>query len=73
MMEVKIKKQKAQKEWVMKWKRKFENSIKCLEAAQLENKINYPGKHKIDPENVKENHKKNSKNQQINIKNTAKI
>ena len=42
---VKIKKQKAQKS-VIKRKLKFENYENCLEATQLENKINYPEKKK---------------------------
>ena len=37
---VKIKKQKAQKT-VIKRKLKFENYKNCLEATQLENKINH--------------------------------
>ena len=40
MMVVKIKKQKAQKT-VIKRKLKFENYKNCLEATQLENKINH--------------------------------
>ena len=40
MTEMKIKKQKAQKS-AIKRKLKFENHKNCLEATQLENKINY--------------------------------
>ena len=42
---VKIKKQKAQK---------FESYRSCLKATQLENKINYLEKIKIDIDNIKE-------------------
>ena len=42
---VKIKKQKAQK---------FESYRSCLNATQLENKINYLEKIKIDIDNIKE-------------------
>ena len=40
---VQIKEQKAPKKCVIKRKRKFENN-NCLEATQLENRINYPEK-----------------------------
>ena len=43
---VKIKKQKAQKVYHKK-KFKFENYKNCLEATQLENKINHIEKNKI--------------------------
>ena len=57
-MVVKIKKQKAQKS-VIKRKLKFENYKNCLEATQLENKINYIEKIKIDTYNLKKTiHKK---------------
>ena len=58
MAAVKIKKQKAQK----KRKLKFENYKNCLEATQLENKINYIEKNKIDIDSIKENHKEFMKN-----------
>ena len=45
---MKIKKQKAQKKCVIKRKLKFENYKNCLEATQLENKINYREKNKMD-------------------------
>ena len=41
---VQIKEQKAQKKCVIKRKLKFENNKNCLEATQLENRINYPEK-----------------------------
>ena len=42
------KKAKGTKKCVIKRKRKFENYENCLEATQLENKINYLEKNKID-------------------------
>ena len=45
-MVVKVKKQKAQ-ECVIKRKLKFENYKNCLEATQLENKINQLEKIKL--------------------------
>ena len=45
---VKIKKQKAQKRCVIKRKLKFQDYRNCLEAAQIERKINYLRKKKID-------------------------
>ena len=38
---VKIKKQKSKKVFQKKRKSKFENYRNCLEATELENKINY--------------------------------
>ena len=43
---VKIKKQKAKK-CVIKRKLEYENHKNCLEAAQIENKINYLEKKKL--------------------------
>ena len=55
MMVVKIKKQKKKKKkGVMKRKLKSENYKNCLEATQLENKINYLEKNKIDIDCIKE-------------------
>ena len=44
---VKIKKQMAQKS-VSQKKLKFENNKNCLEATQLDNKIDYLGKNETD-------------------------
>ena len=49
---VKIKKQKTQKS-VSKRKLEFENYKNCLEATQLENRINYLEKNKIDIDSIK--------------------
>ena len=50
---VKIKKQKAQKKCVIKRNLKFENYKNCLEATQLENKVNYLYKNKTDRDSIK--------------------
>ena len=55
-MVVKIKKQKAQK-CVIKRKLKFENYKNCLEATQLEKKINHLEKNNIDIHRIRENQK----------------
>ena len=51
---MKIKKQKAQKKCVIKRKLKFKDYKKCLEVAQIERKINYFKKNRIDVDSVKE-------------------
>ena len=63
----KDKKAKSTKKPVIKRKLKFENYRNCLEATQLENKINHLEK-KLTIDSIKEFIKK-----QINIKNTAKV
>ena len=50
---MKIKKQKAQKKCVIKRNLKFENYKNCLEATQLENKVNYLYKNKTDRDSIK--------------------
>ena len=50
---MKIKKQKAQKKCFLKRKLKFENYKNCLEATQLDNKIDYLEKNKIDIDSLK--------------------
>ena len=47
---------------VIKRKRKFESYKNCLEATQLDDKINYIEKNKIDIDGIKENHKEFIKN-----------
>ena len=42
---------------------KFEDYKNCLEAIQLENKINHLGKNKLDVENLIEGHKEFIKQQ----------
>ena len=54
-MVVKVKRQKAKKKCVIKRKLEFKNYENCLEAAQLENKINHLEKN-IDIDHIKENH-----------------
>ena len=64
---MKIKKQKAQKSVSKKRKFKFKNYKSCLEAAQLENKINHLEK-KIDIDRIKENLKEFIKNNKSMLK-----
>ena len=49
------KKAKHTKKCVIKRKTKFENYKNCLEATQLESKINHLEKNKIDVDRIKEN------------------
>ena len=46
----------------IKRKLKFENYKSCVEATQLENKINHLEKAKINIDRIKENHKEFIKN-----------
>ena len=55
MLAEKIKKKKAQK--VQYKKLTFENYENCLEATQLEDKMNYVELNTIDIDSVKENYK----------------
>ena len=48
------KKVKGTKKCVIKRKLKFENIKNCLQVTQLENKINFPEKIKIDIDSIKE-------------------
>ena len=48
------KKAKGTERCVIKRKLKFEKYKNCLEATELENKINYLGKKKIDIDSIKE-------------------
>ena len=65
---MKIKKQKAQKKCFLKRKLKFENYKNCLEATQLDNKINYLEKNKIDIDSLKRDHKEFIKNNKLILK-----
>ena len=47
---------------------KDENYQNCLEANQLENKINHPEKHEIDVYSLKKDHKKSIKNKKMILK-----
>ena len=51
------------KKCAIKRKLKFQNYKTCLEATQLENKINHLEKNKIDTDSIKENHKEFVKKQ----------
>ena len=57
------KKAKDTKMCVIKRKPKFEDYKHCLEATQLENKINHLEKNKTDIDNLKESHKEFTKKQ----------
>ena len=57
------KKAKDTKMCVIKRKPKFEDYKHCLEATQLENKINHLEKNKTDIDNLKESHKEFIKKQ----------
>ena len=67
-MVVIIKKQKALKKFVIKRKLKFEKYKNCLEATQLENKINHPEKNKIDIDSPKKDHKQFTENNKLILK-----
>ena len=54
---MKIKKAKDTKKCVIKRKLKFQDYKNCLEAAQLERKINYLIKKDIDIDSLKEDQK----------------
>ena len=56
---MKIKKQKASKKCITKRELKFRNYKNCLEAAQIENKINHLEKNRIDIDSRKEFMKSN--------------
>ena len=55
-------KAKGTKKWVVKRKLKFQDYKNCLEAAQIENKINHLKKTKTDVDIVKEDQKEFIKN-----------
>ena len=61
----KIKKVKYTKKCIIKRKLKFGDHKNCLEATQLEDKINQLNKNKINIKSLKENHKKFIKNNKI--------
>ena len=54
MMVVKIKKAKDTENCVIKKKLKFKNYKNCSDATQVDNKINYFGKNKINIDSLKE-------------------
>ena len=54
MMVVKIKKSKDTENCVIKKKLKFENYKNCSDATQVDNKINYFEKNKINIDSLKE-------------------
>ena len=54
---MKIKKQKTQKKCVIKRQLKFQDYKNCLEAPQIQNKINRSAKNKTDADSLKEDQK----------------
>ena len=65
---MKIKKAKGTKKYVIKRKLKFQDYKNCLEAAQIENKINHLEKNKIDVDCLKEDQKEFIKNSKLILK-----
>ena len=62
------KKAKGAKKCVIKRKLKFQDYENCLEAAQIENKINHLEKNKIEVDSLKEDQKEFLKNNQLILK-----
>ena len=62
------KKAKSAKNCVIKRKLKFENYNNFLEATQLDNKIKYLEKSKINRDSIKKNHKKFIRNSKLILK-----
>ena len=67
-MLVKVKKAKGTKKYVIKRKLKFENYKNCLEATQLDNKINYLEKNKFNTDSRKKDHEKIIRNNKSILK-----
>ena len=65
---MKIKKAKGIKKCVIKRKLKFQDYKNCLEAAQIENKINHLEKNKIDVDSFKEDNNEFIKNNKLILK-----
>ena len=62
------KKAKGTKRCAIKWKLKFQDYKNCLEAAQIENKINHLEKNKTDVDSLKEDRKELIKNNKLILK-----
>ena len=62
------KKAKGTKKCVIKRKLIFEDFKNCLEATQIENKINHLEKNKVDVQIHRENHKEFKKSNKLIIK-----
>ena len=63
---IKIKKQKAQKSVIKRFK--FKDYKNCLEAAQIENKTNHLEKNKTDVHSLKDDQKEFIKNEKLMFK-----
>ena len=59
------KRAKGTKKCVVKTKLKFEDYKHCLEATQLENKINHLEKNTLNVDNFRKNHKEFIKNKEL--------
>ena len=70
---VKVKKAKGTKKCVIKRKLKFENYKNCLEATQLENKINHLKKNKIGIDSLEKDHKRFIKNNKLILKTQQRL
>ena len=64
---MKIKKKKAQKKYAKKRNLRFQDCKNCLEASQIENKINHLEKNKIDVDSL-EDQKEFIKNNKLILK-----
>ena len=69
--DIEDKKIKGTKMYVIKRKLKFQDYKNRLEANELENKINYLEKNKIDKDSLKKDHKEFLKSKRLIFKNTA--
>ena len=67
---IRIKKAKGTKKCAIKRKLKFKDCKNCLEAAQIERKINYLRKKKIDLDSLKEDKKELVKTSKLILKTT---
>ena len=67
------KKAKGTKECVIKRELKFENYKNCLEATQLDNKINYLEKNKISVDRLKKDHKEFIRNNKLILKHSKDL
>ena len=63
-----MKKEKNTKNCVKRIKLKSEDYKNCLEAVQIENKINHLEKNKIDLDSLKNDHKEFIKNSKLILK-----
>ena len=72
-LKIKRRKSKRHKKCNIKRKLQFENYKKCLKATQLEIKLNYLEKKKIDIDSIKENYKEFIKSNKTILKTLQKF